>query len=95
MPYLVPLSSSFPPISEEKANKIVDKLANEGVSLMGEDINIDVGLLPAPSLLLQCIDLSHKDCSSPDGVTVGAHAYSNVNAASRHLPPSIHSNAEH
>jgi hypothetical protein len=59
---LRPFPHSHPLSCATDANKVADRLANEGVSSQEEDILIDGQILPAPPLLLQCLEIAHRDC---------------------------------
>jgi hypothetical protein len=76
---LRPSLTLIPSHVRREANKVVDKLANEGVSSQEEDIMIDAHHLLTPPLLLQCIEITLRDCPLPDGVTTGTHAPREVN----------------
>jgi len=86
--------TQIPSHIRREANEIADKLANEGVSLSGDDLSIDARLLPAPPLLTQCFDLAQWDYSSLDGVPL-PHATQSLNADNHRLPFNLHSYARH
>jgi hypothetical protein len=49
-------------------NKVVDKLANEGVALSSADILLDANSFPVPPIFQQYLALADSDRNSPDGV---------------------------
>jgi ribonuclease HI len=84
---LHPSLTLIPSHVRREENKVVDKLANEGVSSQAEDILIEAHQLPTPLLLLHCMEIALRDCPPPDGVTTGEHACWEVNNPSHHPFP--------
>jgi len=52
-----------------EANRIADKLTNEGVSLSGEDLCFKASHSPTLAILKQCQELAILDCTTPNGMT--------------------------
>jgi ribonuclease HI len=84
---LHPSLTLIPSHVQQEANKVVDKLANQGVSSQAKDILIEAQQLPTPPLLLHCIEIALRDCPPPDGVKTDEHACWAVNNPSRHPFP--------
>jgi hypothetical protein len=71
---------------DREANKVADKLVNEGVSSPVGDILIKAHQSPTPPLLLHCMEFHSETLLPLDGVTYRHDKNLEVNTPS-HQPP--------
>ena len=62
------LQTVHPSHIHRKANKLADRLANEGVHLVQGDLDLDWDSTPNNELKQNCLQISIEDLNHPDGV---------------------------